>query len=385
MPRLLLIVPTLSSYEAFLSDFAEAAISNGHEVHVATHLKLLDGRVVEESMSLTPGVHFHPLEMPRGASVLSIFRASRKLRAIVESIKPDWVQAHFSVAALILAVAKQSSWPYTSCIIQGLASTMTQGVGRYLSWLGERYAISQLDEMWVLTQDDYSVVNAWNPSKARLQEALGFGCRLELFDSDRYDADWCRQRKEALSFSAEAFTIIYVGRLVAFKGFDKVARLYWELKSRGADVQLILLGAFDELHPSGLSESEVGILEEDPSVLLPGWQESVSEWLAIADICVFPSQREGMPVCLMESLALGVPVLTAASRGCRDVVRDGVDGFVARDVSVASLADKVESLIGDSQALESCRVASRAGRSRFDRKHYVSEQLSALDRALACK
>lgn len=382
MPRLLLIVPTLSSYEAFLSDFAEAAVLKGYEVHVATHLKLLDGREPEESSIHSSAVHFHSLKIPRAADLIAILRASRGLRSLVQQIRPDWVQAHFSIAALVLAVAKQSHWPYTSCIIQGLSSTLNRGLRRVLSWFGERYAISKLDEMWVLTQDDYEVVSAWEPSKARLQEALGFGCRLEHFDPNQYSADWCNERKSKLSLAEEAFTIIFVGRLVAFKGFDLVARLYWELKSRGCDVQLILLGAFDELHASGLSDTEVQKLKIDSSVLLPGWKACVAEWLALADICVFPSEREGMPVCLMESLALGVPVLTANSRGCRDVVRDGIDGIVRKDLSVASLADQVEKLMMDLPRLESFRLSCLEGRGRFDRKHFVSEQLSELEAVL---
>jgi glycosyltransferase involved in cell wall biosynthesis len=243
--------------------------------------------------------------------------------------------------------------------------------------------MSQLDEMWVLTQDDYAVIKKWDAEKACLQEAPGFGCRLEYFDPDQYDAEWCRQRKEALSMSAGAFTIIYVGRFVAFKGIDRVARLYWELKWRGADVQLVLLGAFDDLHPSGLNATEVELLENDPSVIIPGWQESVAQWLAIADLCVFPSEREGMPVCLMESISMGVPVITSNSRGCRDVVRDGIDGYIVQDTTVISLADKIESLMMDSPTMKSLSLASKSGRCRFDRKCFVSEQLSALDAALA--
>jgi glycosyltransferase involved in cell wall biosynthesis len=51
-----------------------------------------------------------------------------------------------------------------------------------------------------------------------------------------------------------------------------------------------------------------------------GYTDDVASYLAISDAMVFPSQREGMPVCLMEALAMGVPVITRASRGCRDVV-----------------------------------------------------------------
>jgi glycosyltransferase involved in cell wall biosynthesis len=380
---LLLLVPTLSSYEAFLSDFAEAAHAEGYEVHVATRLSLLDGREVDECAHLTSGISFHPLSMPRGASPLSIIQVSRELRALVESLKPDWIQAHFSIAALVLALARQNKWPYTSSVIQGLASTLAKGFSRVLTWLAERYAISRLDEMWVLTKDDYAVISTWDATKARLQEAPGFGCRLGLFNSDSYDADWCRQRKETLSLSATAFTLIFVGRLVAFKGFDKVVRTYRELKSRGADVQLILLGTLDDLHSSGLSKCELEQLKADPSVLLGGWQKSVAEWMAIADLCVFPSVREGMPVCLMESIAMGVPVLTTDSRGCRDVVRDGVDGYTLPDASVMSLVEKVESLMEDSKTLGALGEACQSGRSRFDRNLFVTEQMVAMKDAIA--
>ena len=383
MAKLLLIVPTLSSYEAFLSDFAEAAVSAGHEVHVAMQLALLDGRSVEAHPSFKTGVQQHRISMPRGANPFAALKAAKELRGLVSQIEPDWIQAHFSAAALVCALAKTRSWPLTSCIIQGLACTLARGKARLAAWIGERLAMARLDEMWVLTQDDFSVIEAWDSKKARLQEAPGFGCRIDRFNVENYSAEWRSERRSELGVQPDECVLVYVGRLAAFKGFDRVVHAYQNLREKEVPVRLLILGAFDPLHASGLTSEEVQVLKQDPSVIQPGWQENVAEWLAISDICVFPSEREGMPVCLMESLSMGVPVITADSRGCRDVVQDGVDGYVLEDPSILNLADQIEGLLKSPELLSSLRRASLAGRSRFDRANYVAEQLSSLGNLLA--
>jgi glycosyltransferase involved in cell wall biosynthesis len=379
MAKLLLIVPTLSSYEAFLSDFAEASVSAGHEVHVATQMKLLDGRSAEMLASLNARVFLHSILMPRGASPVAAMKAARELRGLVAEIRPDWIQAHFSAAAFVCALAKASDWPFTSCVIQGLACTLARGKARLAAWFGERLAMARLDEMWVLTDDDFDVIRGWNSSKARLQESPGFGCRIDRFNVENYSAEWRSERRTELSIQQDEFVLVYVGRLAAFKGFDKVVAAYRNLKQRGVPVRLLLLGAFDTLHPSGLSEEEVGELKNNPLVLMPGWQDNVAEWLAISDICVFPSEREGMPVCLMEALCMGVPVVTSNSRGCRDVVRDGVDGLVLDD---DALATSLASLIECPARIEEMSQRALQRRDHFDRKHFISEQLGVFQNAL---
>lgn len=383
MTKLLLIVPTLSSYEAFLSDFAEAAMSEGHEVHVATQLKLLDGREVEAHPTFKSGALLHPISMPRGSNPFAAVQAAKELRGLVAKIQPNWIQAHFSAAALVCALAKSSAWPFTTCVIQGLACTLARGQARLAAWFGERLAMARLDEMWVLTQDDFEVIRGWDSSKARLQKAPGFGCRIDQFNGDNYSAEWRIERRAELGIQPEEFVLIYVGRLAAFKGFDKVVAAYRDLKHRGVAVRLLILGAFDALHPSGLGEGEMSELQDDPSVLMPGWQENVAEWLAVSDLCIFPSEREGMPVCLMEALCMGVPVVTSNSRGCRDVVRDGVDGYVLKEASVRRIVDVVDSLVKNPQILSSMRISARRGRDEFDRDEYIQEHMASLKEILA--
>jgi glycosyltransferase involved in cell wall biosynthesis len=378
MAKLLLIVPTLSSYEAFLSDFAEAAVSAGHEVHVAMQLALLDGRSVDAHPSFKTGVQQHRISMPRGANPFAALKAAKELRGLVSQIEPDWIQAHFSAAALVCALAKTRSWPFTSCVIQGLACTLARGKARLAAWCGERLAMARLDEMWVLTQDDFEVIRAWDSKKARLQEAPGFGCRIDRFNVENYSAEWRSERRSELGVQPDECVLVYVGRLAAFKGFDRVVHAYQNLREKEVPVRLLILGAFDPLHASGLTSEEIQVLKQDPSVIQPGWQENVAEWLAVSDLCVFPSEREGMPVCLMEALCMGVPVVTSSSRGCRDVVRDGVDGYILKDSSATGISVTIINLIEARSILQGMRQAALKRRSYFDRNHYIVEQLSSL-------
>jgi glycosyltransferase involved in cell wall biosynthesis len=379
MSKLLLVVPTLSSYEAFLSDFSEAAMAAGHEVHVATQLTLLDGRSVEAHPSFKSGVKLHSISMPRGANPIAALKAAKELRGLVSLIQPDWIQAHFSAAALVCSLAKTRSWPFTGCIIQGLACTLAKGKARVAAWAGERLAMVRLDEMWVLTEDDFTVIKRWNSKKARLQQSPGFGCRLDRFDPSLYSAEWRNAQRTKLGISAQDTVLIYVGRLAAFKGFDRVVRAYQDLRKKEASVRLLILGAFDSFHPSGLTTEEIQVLQQDPNVVLPGWQDNVAEWLATSDLCVFPSEREGMPVCLMEALCMGVPVVTSDSRGCRDVVRNGLDGIVLASPDTEGLVNAIGSLLEHPELLEGMRRESLRQRSHFDRRCYIEEQLKNLE------
>ena len=103
-------------------------------------------------------------------------------------------------------------------------------------------------------------------------------------------------------------------------------------------------------------------------------QSEIAKYLAVSDAMVFPSKREGIPVCLMESLAMGVPAITRDSRGCRDVVRDGLDGFVLRDCTVANLADAIRRIADSPDLQRQMSARALATRERFDRGHFIRER-----------
>jgi glycosyltransferase involved in cell wall biosynthesis len=77
----------------------------------------------------------------------------------------------------------------------------------------------------------------------------------------------------------------------------------------------------------------------------------------------------------MEALAMGVPVVTVDSRGCRDIVRDGIDGFVLPAADADLIADTLRKMSARRDCLCRMATAAVAGRARFDRRRYVAAEL----------
>jgi glycosyltransferase involved in cell wall biosynthesis len=92
-----------------------------------------------------------------------------------------------------------------------------------------------------------------------------------------------------------------------------------------------------------------------------------------------------MPVSAMESLALGTPVITVDARGCRDVVRDRVDGMVLAEPVPQQLAAALLECAANRRLLDDFRRAAIAGRNRFDSRRYTEEQITLYLGALASR
>ena len=84
-----------------------------------------------------------------------------------------------------------------------------------------------------------------------------------------------------------------------------------------------------------------------------------------------------MPVNLMESLSMGVPVITRNTRGCNEVVTDGATGILLPERSVDGLLDAMQRLHSDRKALEEMRLRAIDQRATMDRGIWSREQLQA--------
>ena len=103
----------------------------------------------------------------------------------------------------------------------------------------------------------------------------------------------------------------------------------------------------------------------------------MAELLKASHIVAFPSYyREGVPKSLIEACATGRPIVTTDNIGCRDVVEDGVNGFLVPVRDSAALADKLRVLIEDRALREEMgRNGRRKAEREFSLKDVVERHL----------
>lgn len=368
--KLLIVIPLAGSIRAFLSELILALTRRGVEVHCAC-----SGQIPELAGGEAKVV-FHDITMPRGMNPSRHLAAARELRKIVAAVQPDLIHVHFSAAMFTAAIARRRDWPPLVGTFHGLASPLINGWKRPLVGFAERWAARRFDRAWVLTQDDKALLaGSLGARRTGVVSPFGVGCDLQKFDRQNFDRTKIASIRSDLGISADAFAFVFVGRFVDFKGFGDVVRTFLSVADRCPAAVLLLAGSFDPTHPSGLSVAELAQMKHSDRIIDLGFRNDVDRLLAAADVMVFPSVREGVPVCVMESLAMGCPVITKDARGCRDVVRNGVDGIVVREGEAAGLANAMSCAYSDRQLMAAMSENAQAGRERFDRGVYVSMQI----------
>lgn len=367
--RLLLVMPNIVSYHSFLSDLGEHLLKEGMEVHLATSVSK---ELLPKGLGQSKGMPVvHEIAFARGMQPLAHGAAAMALGKLVRRLQPDVVHAHFDAAIFAAALARRAGWPATLATFHGMSFPMLKGMKAYFVRWATGWAAGRFDTVYALQPENQQLLKAAAPS-ARIEVWPGFGvgCDLRRFKPVSW-AEAQRLRAE-FGFGVGERVFAFVGRFTKAKGFALTVRAFLEVAAGDPKARLLLVGCRDPLHPTGLGEHEQRALEASKQVIWAGNRNEVESCLGAVDVLVLPSYREGMPVCLMEALSMGVPVITSKACGCREVVRNGVDGLQVE--GHAGIVAAMRQLAGERALWQRMSVAAVAGRERFSREEFVLKQ-----------
>jgi glycosyltransferase involved in cell wall biosynthesis len=179
--------------------------------------------------------------------------------------------------------------------------------------------------------------------------------------------------------------ILMASRLVREKGmavFAETARL---LKARGHCARFVLAGGLEVTNPSALSAEDMRSLTADGAMEWLGHVDDLKDLYARCAIFVYPSYYgEGVPKVLLEAAATGRPIVTTDHPGCRDVVTDGMNGFLVPTQNAEATAAAVARLLSDRQLRKVFGERSRERAVReFDVELVVRATIAFYMQALA--
>jgi colanic acid/amylovoran biosynthesis glycosyltransferase len=177
---------------------------------------------------------------------------------------------------------------------------------------------------------------------------------------------------------SDAIEIICVGRFVPAKGHLILLRAFSNLLRRGYDLRLRLIG--DGRERSGM-ESFIATEKLGDSVIFEGAlsHEATRQKLMHADIFVLASFAEGLPVALMEAMAMEIPCVSTFVAGIPELIRDGQEGLLVPPSSEAALAAALERLLSDADLR---RRLAAAGRRRVQELYDLQKNVRLLADAL---
>lgn len=198
-----------------------------------------------------------------------------------------------------------------------------------LSLLGDKVSV-----IFQNKSDAEFLNNLVHKDKTKQYLILGSGVNLKLFNSKTKKNNKITQ-------------IVYSGRMLGDKGLRELINACKLLNENGFKFLLTLAGKIDHENPTGISEST---LEEWNKLNFVNWIghcNNISDLLSNADIFVLPSYREGLSKSLIEAAASSLPIVTCDVPGCREVVDDGINGFLVKPKSSIDLSTKIKILLND--------------------------------------
>lgn len=158
--------------------------------------------------------------------------------------------------------------------------------------------------------------------------------------------------------------IIAVGRYVYQKGFDLLLQAWSKVEKEHLDWQLVIFGDGDRTpYQQQMHEMDIDICR----CHLNGPTSDIQQEYVNSSLFVFSSRFEGFGMVLVEAMACGLPVVSfACPCGPKDIVTDGVDGFLVENGNVNALADKLSQLMSDENLRQSMSVAGQTNARRFE-------------------
>jgi glycosyltransferase involved in cell wall biosynthesis len=190
---------------------------------------------------------------------------------------------------------------------------------------------------------------------------LGNGIDLKKFFPNRFDDGFKLKKRNEIGVPANAVVVAIIGRLIKRKGYIELLEAMQQVIAQNKNVWLIIIGPEEPERPGCISPNtfrEYGISDH---IRYLGSRDDIDELLACCDIYTLPSWLEGIPRSAIEASAMGLPIVVTDISSCRQVVEDGITGFLVPLRNPAQLRDAIIRLV------ENASLRHKMGQAGFDK------------------
>lgn len=342
--KALLLAPMGSVHRRFNKANIDALHALGYEVELCANFENGEGPEIHNQKYINEckdnGIAVHSIPFARH-SLTGCLRCMPQLRSLLANNKYDIVHAHTETGGLLLkfahSVKRNSKFIYTP---HGMSFWKGSSIRSQLVYKPlERWICSGMDMNLGMNREEVDCLERWNKNSATYIHGIGLNVsRMQSPVRIRIEV-----RREFGLSELDKF-IVSIGELDDNKNHITVIRALAQLGR--SDFKYVVCGVGPNKELLLEEATKLGVKN---NVLLVGYRSDVPDILNAADIFVFPSYHEGMPVSALEAMACGLPIICSEIRGNVDIIREGDNGYLFQPSDVETLARKLEYLLDDAE------------------------------------
>ena len=273
-----------------------------------------------------------------------------------------------------------------SCVantVHGFDATPDDGLAKRTVFMGaERFAALFSDLELYQSRADLKRAMRSRLVPAHRAVFLCNGTDLSKFDPAAVDPAHAVALRAEVGIDQESLVVGMVGRMVRDKGYRELFAAARAVRAKRPEVRFVAVGDRDPAKADGITDTEIEQARGDIAFL--GWRDDVPEVLAMMDVFVLPSWREGVPRSAIEAAAMGKPLVLSDIPGCRQVVRDESEGLLVPPRQPTALAEAILRMVEDPDLRARMGVkARRTAVERFDEQRVIATILEQYERILS--
>jgi glycosyltransferase involved in cell wall biosynthesis len=355
---------------------ANALQAAGLQVAVAAGVERGQDSKVEAS-----GLRFHALPLlRRSISPLRELGTFLYLLRLYRQQQPDLVH-HITIKPVIYGslAARLAKVPAVINTVPGLGYTF---LGQGWKGMTIRWFVSRVYQLALSRPNVRVIFQNTNDRDLFVSRGLARADRVVVIRGSGVDV--ARFAPSALPVGKQM--VLLPSRLLWDKGIGELIEAARLLREQGRAFRLVLAGTPDEANPQSIPKAVLLKWQEAGVVEWWGLQEDMPAVLRQATIVVLPSYREGVPKALLEAAACSRPIVATDVPGCREVVRNGENGFLVPPRDAQALAGALGTLLGDRDLQE--RMGQRGRElavSEFSEDRIIRETMAVYREALGPK
>ena len=344
--RALMYASVASMIQQFNMENIRLLLADGYEVDVACNLQQGSTITPEKIAAMKAeleemGVRVFHVPVPRKISAIrDIVTAFRMTRDIIAQGEYSLIHCHSPIGGVLCRLANRFSGRYGKArmiytahgfhFFKG-APLLNWVIFYPLEWFSSRYT----DVLITINLEDFALAQKKMKAK-QVVYVPGIGVDVTKF---RNAAAASREARDPLGLADGEMLLLSVGELSVRKNHEVVLRALASLKLDAYQYLICGLGPLEERLREVVRE-----LKMEDRVRFLGYRNDIPQIMNAADVYLFPSLQEGLPVALMEAMAAGKVVACSRIRGNTDLIeKDG--GVLFDPVNVEECADAIRSLL----------------------------------------
>ena len=310
------------------------------------------------------------VEMQRGMSPFKDIVSLVKLYLVFKKEKPQIVHSITPKAGLLcMLAAKFAGVPIRMHMFTGLLFPTMKGFSQKI--------FIKMDQLlcWAATniypegngvKQDLINYNITSKPLKVLANGNVNGIDLDFFSPKQISEDQKYQLRNELNFGPQDFVFVFVGRLVGDKGINELVDAFKSFDN--SNVKLLLVGPL-ELKQDPIKEATIKEITNNKNIISVGSKSDVRPYLAISDVLVFPSYREGFPNVVLQAGAMELPCIVTNISGCNEIIEEGKNGIIIPPKNKLAIANAMNFVIENKDKKEFFRKNARSMiESRYNQK-----------------